>query len=96
MVTTMHDIMIRCLNALDVLFKDGQKVMDEFMSSTLTGMEKLESVALQKSKRAWDSSGPSRKRSRQGAGGGGGGSGAPSGDSSGGGQYQGGGNHGGG
>jgi uncharacterized membrane protein YgcG len=93
MVTTMHNLMIRRLNALDVLFKGGQKAVDEFMSSTLTGMEKLKSAALQKSKRAWDSSGPSKKRSRQG---GGGSSGASSGGLSGGGQYQGGGNQGGG
>jgi hypothetical protein len=87
----MHNVMIRRLNALDVLFKGGQKAVDEFMSSTLTGMEKLKSAALQKSKRASDSSGMSKKRSRQG---GGGSSGAPSGGLSGGGQYQGGGNQG--
>jgi hypothetical protein len=33
--------MMRRLNALEVLHKGGQRAVDEFMSSSLTGMEKL-------------------------------------------------------
>jgi hypothetical protein len=73
LVTTMHDMMIRRLNALDVLFKGGQQAVDEFMSSTLTGMEKLKSVAILKAKRGADGNGgPPRKRNGRGGGGGGG------------------------
>jgi hypothetical protein len=41
MITTMHETMMRRLNVLEVLHKGGQRAVDEFMSSSLTGMEKL-------------------------------------------------------
>jgi hypothetical protein len=74
MITTMHDTMMRRLNGLEVLHKGGQRVVDEFMSSSLTGMEKLKSAAIAKAKRLSDNfNGPARKRNRRGGGGGGGG-----------------------
>jgi hypothetical protein len=48
MITTMHDTMIQRLNALEVLHKGGQRAVDEFMSSSLTGMEKLKSAPSQR------------------------------------------------
>jgi hypothetical protein len=74
MVSTMLETMTRRLNSLEVLFKGGQKAVDEFMSSTMTGIEKLKSTAISKAKRSSDNSnGPPRKRGRRGGGGGGGG-----------------------
>jgi hypothetical protein len=62
MVSTMLETMTRRLNALEVLFKGGQKAVDEFMSSTMTGIEKLKSSAILKAKRSSDNSiGPPRK-----------------------------------
>jgi hypothetical protein len=88
-----HNMMIRQLNALEVLFRGGQRAVDEFMSSTLTDMEKLKLVAISKAKRGADGNGgPPRKRNRLGGGGGGGGggpgggSGGPGGGGGGGGQ----------
>jgi hypothetical protein len=69
MITTMHNTMIRRLNALEVLHKGGQRAVDEFMSSSLTGMEKLKSAAISKAKRSSDNfNGPARKRNRRGGG----------------------------
>jgi hypothetical protein len=100
MVTTMHETMIRRLQALEVLHKGGQRAVDAFMSGTLTGMEKQKAEAIKKVKRGNDG-GNSRKRSRSGGNGGVGGAGggdgtalAPGGGSlsggGGGGGYQGG------
>jgi uncharacterized membrane protein YgcG len=91
MIKTMHDTMMRRLNALEVLHKGGQKAVDEFMSSSLTGMEKLKSAAISKAKRSsYNFNGPARKRNRRGGGGGGGRGGGGGGSASGGGQSHGG------
>jgi hypothetical protein len=93
MVSTMLETMTQCLNALEVLFKGRQKAVDEFMSSTMTGIEKLKSSAISKAKRSSDNSnGPPRKQGRRGGGGGRGGGGLLT---SGGGPQTGGGNQGG-
>jgi hypothetical protein len=71
MITTMHDTMIQRLNALEVLHKGGQRAVDEFMSSSLTGMEKLKSAAISKAKRSSDNfNGPARKGNCRDGGGG--------------------------
>jgi hypothetical protein len=57
--------------------------VDEFMSSSLTGMEKLKSAAISKAKRSSDNfNGPARKQNRRGGGGGGGGGSASGGSQS--------------
>jgi uncharacterized membrane protein YgcG len=84
MITTMHNTMMRRLNALEVFHKGGQRAVDEFMSSSLTGMEKLKSAAISKAKRSSDNfNGPARKQNSRGGGGcgGGGGGGSVSGGS---------------
>jgi uncharacterized membrane protein YgcG len=92
MITTMHDTMMQRLNALEVLHKGGQRAVDEFMSSSLTGMEKLKSAAISKAKRSSENfNGPARKQNRRGGGrGGGGDGGVVGGSASGGGQSHGG------
>jgi hypothetical protein len=92
MITTMPDTMMRRLNALEVLHKGGQRAVDEFRSSSLTGMEKLKSAAILKAKRLSDNfNGPARKQNRRcGSGGSGGGGGGGGGSASGGGQSHGG------
>jgi hypothetical protein len=67
MFTTMHDSMLWCLNALEMLHKGGQRAVDEFTASGLHGLEKRKANALQKAKRANPNDG--------GGGGGGGGGG---------------------
>jgi hypothetical protein len=52
MFTTMHDSMFRRLNALEMLYKGGQRAVDEFTASGLHGLEKRKANALQKAKRA--------------------------------------------
>jgi hypothetical protein len=65
--------------------------VDEFMSSSLTGMEKLTSAAISKAKRSSENfNGPARKRNRKGGGGGGGCGGGGGRSASGGGQSHGG------
>jgi hypothetical protein len=63
-MTSMHVSMTRRLDALEVFHKGGQKAADKFLVSTLTGMDKLKSNAIAKS-----------RRNDGGGGGGGGGSG---------------------
>jgi uncharacterized membrane protein YgcG len=78
MVTSMHETMVRQLNALDVFFRGGQKAVNEFKSNIMTGIEKLKSAAISKAKRSNNTSGGKNcKRSRRGGGGGGGGGGVP-------------------
>jgi hypothetical protein len=55
MVSAMHKVMFRQLNALEMLHKGGQRAVDEFMSSGLHGLEKRKANALQKAKRSNDS-----------------------------------------
>jgi hypothetical protein len=69
-VTTMHDTLQHHLNALEVLFKGGQRAVDEFMSRSLMGMDKLKAAAVAKGKKSNESGQPSRKRGRLGGGGG--------------------------
>jgi hypothetical protein len=67
MVSTMLETMTRRLNALEVLFKGGQKAVVMFMSSTMTGIEKIKSSAILKAKSSSDiSNGPPRKLGRRG------------------------------
>jgi uncharacterized membrane protein YgcG len=75
-VTSVHEMMMRRLDALDVLHKGGQKAVDEFMGMTLTGMERKKALAIAKGKKSevWSNginanNGPSRKRARRGGGG---------------------------
>jgi uncharacterized membrane protein YgcG len=80
MITSMHETMMRRLNALEVLYKGGQRAVDEFTSSSLTGMEKLKASAVAKVKKGNDQGGtPNRKRQCRGNGGGGGAGGGGSG-----------------
>jgi hypothetical protein len=75
MMTTMHETMMRRLKALEVLYKGGQKAVDEFTSSSLTGKEKLKAAAVAKAKKSSEGGGGggnNRKRQRRGNGGGGG------------------------
>jgi uncharacterized membrane protein YgcG len=74
-VTSVHEMMLRRLDALDVLHKGGQKAVDEFMGMTLTGMERKKALAIAKGKKSevWNNgnngkNGPSRKRARRGGG----------------------------
>jgi hypothetical protein len=48
MVTSMHETMTQSLNTPEVLYKGGQRAVDEFTSSLLRGMEKLKASALAK------------------------------------------------
>jgi hypothetical protein len=57
MITSMHETMMRRLNALEVLYKGGQRAVDEFTSSSLTGMEKLKASAVAKAKMGNDQGG---------------------------------------
>jgi hypothetical protein len=75
--STVHEMMLRRLDALDVLHKGGQKALDKFMGMTLTGMERKKALAIAKGKKSevWNNgnnwnNGPSRKRARRGGGGG--------------------------
>jgi hypothetical protein len=74
MVSSMHECMFRRLNALEMLHKEGQRAVDEFMSSGLHGLEKRKVNALQKAKRAEPQSGggggnAARRRARRSGGG---------------------------
>jgi hypothetical protein len=76
-VTSVHEMMLRMLDALDVLHKGGQKAVDEFMRMTCTGMERKKALAIAKGKKSevWNNknngnNGPLRKRPRPGGGGG--------------------------
>jgi hypothetical protein len=51
MITTMHEEMFRRLNALKMLYKGGQRAVDEFNASGLVGLEKRKANALLKAKR---------------------------------------------
>jgi hypothetical protein len=51
MITTMHEVMFWRLNALEMLFKGGQRAVDEFNASGLVGLEKRKANALSKAKR---------------------------------------------
>jgi hypothetical protein len=51
MITTMHEVMFRRLNALKMLYKGGQRAVDEFNASGLVGLEKRKANALSKAKR---------------------------------------------
>jgi hypothetical protein len=51
MITTMHEVMFRRLNALEMLYKGGQRAVDEFNASGLVGLEKRKANALSKAKR---------------------------------------------
>jgi uncharacterized membrane protein YgcG len=80
-VTSVHEMRLRRLDALDVLNKGGQNALDKFMGMTLTGMERKKALAIAKGKKSevWNkgnngNNGPSRKRARR-RGGGGAGSG---------------------
>jgi hypothetical protein len=84
MVTSMHETMLRRLNALEVLYKGGQRAVDEFNNSTLTGMERKKANAISKAKKSFDPNG--QKGPKQTRRGGGGGSGTASTSSSSGGQ----------
>jgi uncharacterized membrane protein YgcG len=71
------NMMLRRLDALDVLHKGGQKAVDKFMGMTHTGMERKKASAIAKGKKSevWNNgnngnNGPSRKRARRGGGGG--------------------------
>jgi hypothetical protein len=50
MLTSMHESMMRRLNALDVFYKGGQRAVDEFMKSSLTGIKRSKANALYKAK----------------------------------------------
>jgi hypothetical protein len=52
MVTAMHEAMFRRLNALEMLQKGRQRVVDKFVSSGLHVLEKRKANALHKAKRA--------------------------------------------
>lgn len=91
MISTMHETMTQRLNALDVLYKGGQRAVDEYMSLTATGVDKKKSMAIAKGKKADPPSGgggggPRAKRSRRG--GGNGAQNAPATSTGGGGQQQ--------
>jgi hypothetical protein len=65
MLTSMHETMMRRLNALDVFYKGGQRAVDEFMKSSLTGIERSEANALYKAKSTQPQGNPNnRKRGR--------------------------------
>jgi hypothetical protein len=51
MMMSMQVSMTRRLDALEVFHKGGQKAADKFLVSTLTGMDKLKSNAIAKSRR---------------------------------------------
>jgi uncharacterized iron-regulated protein len=51
MVTAMHETMWRRLNALEVFYKGGQRAVDEFNKSTLTGIEKTKANAIRRQAR---------------------------------------------
>jgi hypothetical protein len=48
MITAMHETLWRRLNALEVFFRGGQRAVDEFNKSTLTGIEKTKAIAIAK------------------------------------------------
>jgi uncharacterized membrane protein YgcG len=80
MVTSMHETMTQSLNTPEVLYKGGQRAVDEFTSSLLTGMEKLKASAVAKAKKGKDQRGtPNQKWQRRGNCGGGGAGGGGSG-----------------
>jgi hypothetical protein len=85
MVTSMHETTLRRQNALEVLYKGGQRAVDEFNNPTLTGMEQKKANAILKAKRSFDLNGQKGpKRTQRGSGGGGGGGAASTLSSSGG------------
>jgi hypothetical protein len=51
-VTSVHEMMLRRLDALDVLHKGGQKAVDKFMGMTLTGMERKKALEVAKGKKS--------------------------------------------
>jgi hypothetical protein len=67
MVTSMHDVMYRRLNTLEVLFKGGQRAVDEYTNSILVGDNKKKAAALFKAKSK--DGPPSKKWARRGGGG---------------------------
>jgi uncharacterized membrane protein YgcG len=78
MVTSMHETMMRRLNAFEVLYKGRQRAVDKFTSSSLTGMDKLKASAVAKAKKSNDPGGtPNRKKQNGGGGGAGGGGSGP-------------------
>jgi hypothetical protein len=62
MLTNMHETMMRRLNALDVFYKGGQRAVDKFMKSSLTGIERSKANALYKARSSQPTPGPSWKR----------------------------------
>jgi hypothetical protein len=52
MISAMHEVMFRRLNALDVLFRGGQLAVDAFTTSGLTGVEKRKAAAIASAKKA--------------------------------------------
>jgi hypothetical protein len=70
MLTSMHERMMRRLNALDVFDKGGQLTVNEFMKSSLTGIERSKANALYKAKKTQPQGNPNnRKRGRHSGGG---------------------------
>jgi hypothetical protein len=65
MLTNMHETMMRRLNALDVFYKEGQRAVDKFMKSSLTGIERSKANALYKTRSSQPTPGPSQKRNQQ-------------------------------
>jgi hypothetical protein len=57
MVTSMHETMLRRLNALEVLYKGGLRAVDNFNYSTLTGMERKKANAILKANKLFDPNG---------------------------------------
>jgi hypothetical protein len=69
-LTSMHETIMRRLNALDVFYKGGQCAVDEFMKSSLTGIERSKANALYKAKSTQPQGNPNnRKRGRRSGGG---------------------------
>jgi hypothetical protein len=65
MITTMHEEMFRRLNALKMLYKGGQRAVDEFNASRLVGLEKRKANALLKAKRGNPKGGGGKARTSQ-------------------------------
>jgi hypothetical protein len=51
MITVMHEALFRRLNALEMLYKGGQRAVAEFNASGLVGLEKRKANPLAKAKR---------------------------------------------
>jgi hypothetical protein len=71
MITVMHEALFCRLNALEMLYKGGQRAVDKFNALGLVSLEKRKASALAKAKR-------NNFHGSCGGGGGGGGGGVPS------------------